>query len=866
MEGADQRRAVRAALDGRVNSTASNQLTGAIPLRKGQNYAPLEPLLRLGEGKRQPGHYLCDALKERYKHFWNIEALVRREMARTGELVGHFLAGDQLLDRNPWTGGWLVIKPQRQDASTQRALNLMQFYVTNCLTKWMLSNPDVVAKPGRDDDRAAMGAKAADTIVAHYESKFYKPWFNLQEALQALTFGTYINRVRYDAGVKGVTGLREIVENRTVTLGDGAGYCGDCGYGGLYGEFARPQMPQMAGMEGMAPPGLCPQCGSEAVLLDEPPSEEIPTVVGQEPVELGEIVLDSLPLAGCWWDIQRRAEWSSWFIHQQKVSLGAVKRLLGNVKLPGEGEDIVDIGQQVIRGLGYSGQALGGSSNQPWRQTKTENEQPTLVEMWLSPEDYADIRTRGDEQTVGGEPLPPDAQLDELFPDGLVAVGLNGFAVTLGVYAERHSDHITSGVWHMRPLSGAGRGVTDMVEVQRRFNKLDSQQLAYMDAAATPAVLHDQSLIGDDEAGYLGNPRANIPVNLTQLPETRSLAQSVLQLQPASVPGQFVQYVQQFLTQAFSTTSHVTDFTNGGIVGERNDTARAAMIADANANSVFGPLLSIKGETRQRVAEMTTELYRECFPLKRFFALGGVYSEQQGIWLSGMDIPRDILFEVVRESELPQNSLTKQDKVISFFMLFGGFEGYQRALAGNPDLVAELSKLWNVNTQATGFDASAQVCRRRLEQVRQGYKMLAGQIGQMNPMGAAGQMAGPQMGTGMEQVGQISPSSPMSPAPMQPLGFDPSILLQFIQPPVSFVEKDHPGKANFLQIWLDTDDGLNASLEERAAVELWIGQHFQMAGGQQAALAMMSGQAQAAQQSQLPPKAGPEERMEKKAA
>jgi hypothetical protein len=836
---------------------SSTDLTSVVPLRKSVNYAPTRPLLQLG--RMTPSeHYVCDALKERYRHFWGRDSQVRREMVSVGELVAHFIAGDQLIERDPWSGGWMIIKPQRQDESTARALNFMQFYITNCLTKWIQSNPDIVAKAARDTDEATMAAKAADIIVAHYESQFYKPWFNLQEGLQALTFGTYINRLRYDAGIKGIIGLREVVENRTVTLSNGAGYCGDCGYGGTFEEFTAmsgqmspmvnpdaagdvqglmPGAEMMAGA-GMMPGGICPQCGSDAVLLDQPATDSVPTVVGQEPVELGDLILEQLPFVGSWWDMRRRVEDSSWFIHQQNVSPGAIRRLLGNVKVPYGGDEITDIGQQVLRALGYSGQAIAGRATQSWRQ-RQDYESPTLVEMWLSPDDYADIKIKGDEETVDGEKLPTGATLGDLFPDGLVAVGLNGFAVTLGLYAENHRDHITSGVWHMKPLSGGGRGVTDTVEVQRRFNKLDSQQLAYMDAVATPAVLYDQRLLQDDEAGYLASPRATIPVTLDQLPDTRTLAQSVMPMSPMSVPGQFVQYVQQFLTQAFSTTSHVTDFTNGGIVGERNDTARAAMIADANANSVFGPILSVKGETRQRIAEMVVEQYREYFPVKRYFALGGAYGSQQGLYLSGADLSTEIRFEITRESELPQNSITKQDKVISFFSLFGGFPGYMQALQLNPELVSELGKLWNVNTQATGFDASAQLCRRRLEQVKQGYQTIAQSVG----------LAAPAQLPGLG--GQQTP----------PLGIDPQILLQFIQPPISMVEKDQPGKADWFRTWLDMDEGLDAPLEVRAAVELLVQQHFQLGGLQQQVVAAQAGQAQAANESQVPKNdAGNEER------
>lgn len=829
-----------------------------IPLRKGVNFAPLKPLIQLGQDRPSP-HFLQDALKERYKHYWGNESNVWREMISAGELVAHMMAGDQLLDRNPWTGGWMVIRPQRQDGSTSRALNFMQNYMIKCVEKWMLSNPDVVARAARDDDRAAMAAKAADVIVDHYELKYFKPWFNYSEALQAMTFGTYLERIRHDVGIKGVIGIREIVENRTIQIGDGAGYCGDCGMYGKASDFQshmEPDEDDFGGMsdsdadnEPMGVSGQCPQCGSGAVLIEPPATDSMPSVVGQEQVEMGDLVCESLLFPGCRWDLKTRAEWSSWFIYQQQVSTGAVKRLLGNAKIPGNGEEVLDIGQQVIKALAYSGQAVSGRTRQTWRNQKSGNE-PTLCEMWLQPEDYADITLKGDEETVGGEMLPNGTSLAELFPDGLCAVGLNGFAVTLGLYAERHSDHITSGIWQMKPLSGAGRGQTDVVEVQKRFNKLDSQTLAFMDAAATPAVLHDKNLMSGDEMGYIGSPRANIPVDLAQLPEGHRLSDAVLQMHPQSVPGQMIQYTQQFLSTAFAMTSMVTEFNNGGILGQENHTARAAMIADANANSVFGPMLSVKGETRQRVAEITTELYREHFPLKRYFPLGGEYSQQPGMWLSGADLSSDIRFEITRESELPQNSLTKQDRLTEFFAVFGGYPMYEEAKLRNPAQVGEMAKLWNVNLQSSGIDVAAQICRKRLEQMKAGLQSL------MPMMAQSPQMADPMTGQPMPAI-------------------DPQAIIQFIQPPISVMEKDHPGKMNWFQVAMDTDEGQNAPLELRTAMEGVIQIHYQYATFQMGAMATQQGQTQGAGQAaagiedkkeSAPPNGGSKGNVKRKAA
>jgi hypothetical protein len=763
----------------------------------------LQPLLNLRE---QPGgsHYFCDALKERFKHFWNIEKLVWREMINAGDLVARFLQGDQILERNPWTGGWLVIKPPQEDNSAKRALNMMQFYVTNCIVKYVQSNPDVVVRPGRDTDQSEAASKAGGIIVDHYENEFFKPWPHLQEALQILTFGTSLNRLRYDPGIQGVIGLREIVENRDVTLGEGSGYCGDCGYAGTADQFTgavdTPAGPRSA--------TACPRCGSEYALVEPPATETMPTVVGQEQVQLGDLCLDQLLFPACRWDLNARAEKSTWFLHQQKIPVGAIRRLLGRVQIPGNAGD-QDLGLDVSQNLAYIGQATDGHAGGRRRRSFLSQDKVNLCEMWLSPDDYADIDLKGDEQTVAsaqgqGAPLPRGGKLTDLFPDGLVAVGLNGMSLVLGVYAEKHCDHITSTVWHMRPMSGAGRGGQDMVEVQKRINKLDSQQLEYMDAMATPAVFYYKDMVDSDDMGYINHPRANIPVDISKLPELKSLRDAVMSLPPGSVPAGFTQYVQQFLTQAFATTSHATDFTNGGLMAQRNDTARGAMIADANANSLILPVVMVKGDGRMSIAENVVKNYRTYFPIKRYFSLGGEHSQQPGIWLSSANLEADLRYEIAKESELPENSVTKRDNANAFFIgLFGGMANYLIAKQQAPELVAGLERLYKVQGFLGGvtFDVTAQICRKRLEQMKQ-----------------------------VVQMGMA----------------DPMVMLQAIQPPISMMERDHKGKALWFQSWLDTDEGQDAPLPLRQGVEFLIQTHFQLGGMQEGAIAMQAAQVQMA--------------------
>jgi hypothetical protein len=153
--------------------------------------------------------------------------------------------------------------------------------------------------------------------------------------------------------------------------------------------------------------------------------------------------------------------------------------VMGNINVPqtSSQETGGDVGMEMMESLAKAGQALYGSSYSAYQNRKDEFKNGAYFdELWLSPEDYADIIIQQDEQTIDGGTLPK-GKLTDTFPDGLVAVGLNGMTTLLGLHAEKHKDHIVSGAWNKKMLSGVGRGIADTVEVQKRANRLDTQRL-----------------------------------------------------------------------------------------------------------------------------------------------------------------------------------------------------------------------------------------------------------------------------------------------------------------------------------------------------------------------------------------------------
>ena len=73
------------------------------------------------------------------------------------------------------------------------------------------------------------------------------------------------------------------------------------------------------------------------------------------------------------------------------------------------------------------------------------------------------------------------------------------------------------------------------------------------------------------------------------------------------MPVQFFIYTYDILNQYRQITSHATNATNA-FPGVNNKTAHGAELAKNNAESVWGPTLSVKAEVRTGIAHKTLKL------------------------------------------------------------------------------------------------------------------------------------------------------------------------------------------------------------------------------------------------------------------
>lgn len=798
----------------------TEQLTHPPSIREhtASNFAPLQPLLAIGRGNTKAESTIGKALVERFKHYYNLEKRVRESMIAAGYQTALFIEGKQVIRPNLWTPGqWVSYVPKNPNAREKRAMNFTRFYATNNLWKWQLSNPDVVAIAGIDTEEARESAQCADIITEHYERKFFgdHPQLVIQEGLQGLCWGTYVWDISYDDTDHSITTVQPVFDMKPVTLGKGWGQCGDCGYAGPAVDDTGQSIFQSEIVDPLgAPISRCPQCGGEAVV--EPPATELmPSIVGQQEIQLGDLSARLKAFPECIWDYRYTVEESSWFIHMRETSGQAVRRLLGNIRIP-DGEGMQDVGLAIMSKLAWASGGGSGQAQQDERKRKLYEDPATVIEMSLGPDDYSDIVLSKDEETVDGQTIPA-GPLINTFPNGLTVQGINGLAVITGLFAEHHSTSHKSGVWHSRPGSGAGQGLDDLVEVQKRFNATDSQILTFLRASSTPAMRALKEAIGEESRGhYLGDPSMNVWYNAANIPEGMKPSDIVGPVfQPQSVPAQFFGYAYQNLNNFAQITSHITDF-SGGLPGVKNSTATGAQITQSNSNALFTPPLQVKGEVRLAIAKMVVALYRKHFPVERPFPLKGRYGRQQYKYLSGANLSTDIQFEVVKDSELPKNLFTKREDYVAFFAMLGGVAGYVQLQEIKPELVVEVERLFGVTLNTETYNQVASLCQQRLSQLKQ--------LAQLVP--------DPSLLTGLIKeptMGQVIP-----------------VAEGVIDPPICMEEPSHDLKAKWLSEWLDDDEGQQAGPVMRAAVVLLIGYHFALHGQQAGEVAFQQGTIQTA--------------------
>ena len=767
----------------------SNLSTLSIPLsRAGQNLAPAQPIVDWRQNKKPPKTLskFHDAIKKKYEEYLKYESQVWNEIITRAQLVALFRRGDQInIQRRPFGAPGYYVRPAQNDnAYRQTAMNLMSFHSQACEAKVIASNPNVNMRPGDDTPEAIAAAQACRPVVDCYETEWYTGRFTRREAIRLLNDGIVIHQVRWNPFKGDYQVSERTVTRRDEVMEPGGGYCADCQYEGELEEF------QPTGMGYQ-----CPQCGSEAVDAKEPVTQSM-AQIGMGPAKpTGEPELITSPMA-CWrWDLASDLECSSWAIKRQRISQGAVSLMIGDAPLP-DSASSDDHGLDVIHNLAYAGQAFQGQS---WSQynARDTDKRPTMAEFWMSPEDYADIPIEG-AVTVSGQQLPA-GKMGQHFREPMCFVGLNDMSLIVGVYqGESHQDEVVTAHWFMDAESGAGRGMEDTAAVQKRFNAVDGQIYQGLATTATPSVFTDMRMIKEDQGQYLFRPGTNIDINLSMLPPNLRLQDAIYVGNPGQVSQQFVNYGNTFLMQMMTMSALSVDFSEN-VLPVDNRTATGAQITAQLANSLYGPMLISKGESRVEIAKKIVCLVAKHGMGSRFYIGKGA---TKGRMVDPKDLKHKIVFELVANSWLPVTPFSQQQDIQAAVTSLGGVEALLVLDQQKPAWLRQLLKPFNFSLEAEDADDVSTLCLQRLEQMKEALE------------------------AGVD---------------------DPTMLTEdYIQPPVSEYEPKHKEKGIWWSDYLDTVKGQEAPLVLRTAMEQMIILHQNLETQRQMPQAVNAGMVQAA--------------------
>jgi hypothetical protein len=234
----------------------------------------------------------------------------------------------------------------------------------------------------------------------------------------------------------------------------------------------------------------------------------------------------------------------------------------------------------------------------------------------------------------------------------------------------------------------------------------------------------------------------------------------------------------------------------------RNDTATGAQIEQAVSQSLSTPKLQGKAFVRLCGAKLTIDAWRKYMPIKRPIPVPGRFGRTNFKFFSSADVKTELIFRAVPNSEIARTIYDVRQDLDGFYAVFGGYVGFLQAKQTNPKEVMEEARRRGIQLDDDDWDAIAGLCLDRLDQLKQGLRQTQ----------------------------------------------DPQGLLQFIQPPISQYESYLDLQRKWYQDWLIWDEGREAPMPLRQAVELIISGNFMSEISQQAGMAMGQGIVEAAGQ------------------
>lgn len=798
---------------------------GATPAAKNINLAPIEPLRHLQEKSNdRPYEYssFASMIKEFHTEITNRNREEREEIAESGRRMANVRSGKMLLKRDPLYGGLALVKPlPMRPREDRHVYPLAQTNSSQLTSMWALSQPRILPRHFGSTPKAQIQHAIVEQIIGQYGAEHLHEYFNQKESLSMMDYGTVLIRVFYDQRLNTLVGTKPVIEDVNKTLFEGYQACMDCQHEGVPGDYQ---------VQGEVMP-RCPECGSYNILdpLDAV-NVDAKQVVGQETIYQGDIACELLDVPACNWDMRRLAQDSDYFAFRSEVPVKMVRSLLG-IDVPESGPDD-DFGLSVLNALGSRGGSTEGSGRETtWGNAAFQTKRAIMDEEYYDPTWYSGCRLEKAEAVVGGGEIPAGVPLEQIFPDGICAIGFSDMSILVAAFNEKR--RIVGSVYHIQSSSGVGKGTTDAVEIYEQLNSAHSANLAVIKRyGAGGGYAYDKEVMSQKEAQKLTKPGGLAALKMRGT-RYNSVEGAFAQVQHGELSNSNLTMVAQ-LSNLMNIAFQTTEFTSG-VINDNIDinTARGQeMLAAQNQQRSAAPL-RMKGYSRARVFENLLELYREHGELPRYIGRGDKFALSRGRMVAGKELPENIKCDFAVDTEIPLNRFTKTQNAQNMLeksQFFG--VPFVQLTQMNPRLATWWADSFQTDIPLFNRQEILIVCQDRIDNLKEIAPMAEEQL----------QLSGMQIPP--EQAGEM--------------------MLDELQREVFVDEENHTLKAEILSEYLDDDEVLEWSPLLKAAVQALIRRHRKydrdsklftsmlMAEGEgQTAMAaqgpMMQAQAQAAQ-------------------
>lgn len=677
------------------------------------NFAPVKPLAdakRTAKSSNGNDSNLNAIFRDLYRRTIDEYDAGFRQVIEQARVIQNLYSGKLVMKKDMGGEGYVLLKPLKRPRSSHRS-NFPVFpqNFTTLLSKWIKSKPIMSAQVYGDGLRSTLAARGVDMIVKHYFRRFFdgpENFYEAHEGHSALEYGTYMTQFYYDDRINQIRQVVPIIqnENKVVTPGYGACLSG-CGFEGHPSDFQKTQ----------APYPQCPQCGGFKTTAMVPDAmADVANIVGAEEIVQGDIACRLLNFAATRFDPHVYAHQSDTLIYHEYVPLGFARSLVGDeIELnPGE---FSDINMQILDSLAMRGGSIEGAGENEYDGFAAPiSERTPLTSMWLKPEAYTGIKLKKPEQTVSGT-IPADVPFEQIWPEGVCVMSFEGMNLQVGVFAEEAN--VASSTYLTVSHSGIGKSIADGVDVAKDINEVHSMAMAGLKKmGATGLVIDANSGITQEMVRDMLKPGKGVFVD-TKGSGLDDIRKAVTQLQLNPVNPVLPQYAVQ-LNNLLNMVTMTGDFTQGMVQDVDINTLGGQQLAHAKAEEAKGIIYSGKVFHRKQCAPLIVKLVRKHMQLPRWYSNSDdPQAQARGKYITGVDLPTDIEFISVADSEVPVNPAERKIASRELFEKAGGITPVLEAATMFPQDTAFFLSTYGIKLPSLDQDQVQLVCLSRLDQI-----------------------------------------------------------------------------------------------------------------------------------------------------